>query len=137
MPDLRNAAKQLFDAMNNGDWDTIRAALHPDYIYTGPNGEEARGVEAGLAAASTDYNAAFPDMHVEIIALYADGDVVITEFTATGTHNGPFAGIAPTGKRVEVAVCNLMQFREGKLYHERDYLDTLSLFAQLGAVEAP
>ena len=137
MTDVRDAANKLFDAMNNKDWDTIRDALHPDYVYTGPDGEEAHGIEAGLAAGWTDHAAGFPDLRVEVKSLYADGDVVITEFAFSGTHSGPWAGIEPTGKKVGAAVCNLMQFRDGRLYRERDYMDTLSIFAQMGVVDLP
>jgi len=43
--------------------------------------------------------------------------------------------VDPTGKKVSAAVCNIMQFRDGKLSRERDYLDTLGVFVQLGVVQ--
>ncbi len=133
----RETTQRLLDAWNNRDWDTVRSALHAEYIYTGPDGQQARGIEDGLTAAWKDHAVGFPDGRLEVKALYGDGDVVVAEFTLRGTHKGTWAGIAPTGKTVEADLCNVMEFRDGKLFRERDYLDTLGVFVQLGIVEMP
>ena len=133
----RETIHHLFDAWNNRDWDTIRSLLHPEYIYTGPDGQEASGIEDGLTVGWKEHADGLPDGRVELNALYGDGDVVVTEFTVRGTHNGTWLGIAPTGKSVEVDLCNIIEFRDGKAIRERDYLDTLGVFVQLGAVQMP
>ena len=135
--DARETTKGLFEAWNNRDWNTIRDALHPDYIYTAPDGQQAHGIEEGLIAGWQDHAVGLPDGQLELKALYADGEVVVTEFTVRGTHNGTWAGIEPTGEWVEADLCNITEFRDGKVYRERDYLDTLGLFVQLGAVHMP
>ena len=135
MAELRDTVNRLFDAMNNHDWDTIRSHLHPDYVYIGPDGQEARGIEAGLTAGWVEHSEGFPDMRVEIKNMYVAGDTVITEFSFSGTHTGAWAGVNPTGKKTAADVCNIMEFRDGKLSRERDYLDTLGVFAQLGVVQ--
>jgi hypothetical protein len=38
----RETTQRMFDAWSNRDWDTIRSALHAEYIYTGPPGQQAR-----------------------------------------------------------------------------------------------
>ncbi len=134
---VRETTQQLFDAWNNRDWDTIRSALHPEGIYTGPDGQQARGIEDCLTAGWKDHAAGFPDGRLELKTFYADGDVVVTEFTLRGTHKGTWAGIAPTDKMVEADVCNVMEFRDGKVFRERDYLDVLGIFVQLGVVQVP
>jgi carboxymethylenebutenolidase len=45
-------------------------------------------------------------------------------------------GIAPTGKRVEVPLVAIVQFREGKLAHEHIYWDQASVLVQLGLLNA-
>ena len=47
----RETTQRMFDAWNNRDWGTIRSALHPECIYTGPDGQQARGIEDCLAVA--------------------------------------------------------------------------------------
>jgi carboxymethylenebutenolidase len=44
--------------------------------------------------------------------------------------------VAPTGKRVEVAVVGIIQFQEGKIPHEHLYCDQESVLIQLGLVNA-
>ncbi len=133
----RETTQQLFDAWNNRDWDTIRSSLHPECIYTGPDGQQVRGIEDCFTAGWKDFADGFPDGRVELKASYADGDAVVTEFTFRATHSGTWAGIGPTGKSVEVDLCNVMEFRDGKVFKERDYVDTLGFFVQLGVVQMP
>jgi len=45
-------------------------------------------------------------------------------------------GIAPTGKRVEVPLVAIVQFRDGKLAHEHIYWDQASVLVQLGLLDA-
>jgi steroid delta-isomerase-like uncharacterized protein len=135
--DGREMSQMMFDAWNNRDWDAIRNVLHPDYLYTGPDGENVSGVEDGLAAAWTSAAEAFPDGRVEVNSIYVDGNTVITEFHVKATHGGTFLGVAPTGHPVEIDFCNIMEIKDGRVLKERDYLDTLGLLAQLGVVGPP
>ena len=135
--DLLEATKGLFESWNNRDWDAIRSTLHVDYIYTGPDGEDACGIDDGLIAGWQDHAAGLPDGRLEIKSIHAEGNLVFTEFTVQGTHDGSWAGVEPTGRRVEVDVCNVTEFKGDKVIRERDYLDTLGLFVQLGVVNLP
>jgi predicted ester cyclase len=60
------------------------------------------------------------------------GDTVVTEFIARGTHRGELMGISPTNRKVAVPVCNITEFRDGKVYAEREYYDTIYMMQQLG-----
>ena len=42
---------------------------------------------------------AFPDMHIDIEDLIAEGDKVVIRCTASGTHLGKFMDVPPTGKK--------------------------------------
>ncbi len=83
------------------------------------------------------YAAAFPDGHIEVRATYVQGDTAVSEFRATGTHRGELMGIPPTGKRVSLVICNVMEVRDGKVYREREYFDGSSMLAQLGVLTSP
>ncbi|MBI2568422.1 MAG: ester cyclase [Candidatus Schekmanbacteria bacterium] len=130
------AHREMTDAWNRRDFNKFRALLHPDYTYTGGDGQEQRGPEAGLAVAQMFANA-FPDGRIEIRRGYVQGDVAICEFRATGTFDGELMGIAPTGKHVEINVCNVLELRDGKIYREREYMDMLTMFEQLGVLARP
>lgn len=132
MTNTRHLSEQMLEAWKRRDWDAIRSRLHPEYVYTGPDGARVAGVDAGLAAAWSSFADSFPDGDYEITGTYVDGDSAVTEFRFRGTHTGDFEGIAPTGQRVEIDFCNVMHLRDGKVIAERDYLDTSGLMQQLG-----
>jgi predicted ester cyclase len=69
--------------------------------------------------------------------MIASGDTVVTRAQLTGTHQGNFAGIAPTNKTVSWGGCNVTEFRDGKVVRSRVYADNASVFRQLGALSIP
>ena len=80
-----------------------------------------------------DLDAAIPDRTDRIEVLMAEGDEVWMRFSTSGTHRGPLAGIAPTGKRVGVHVVALMRFAEEKIVESWTFADEFGLLLQLGA----
>lgn len=67
--------------------------------------------------------AAFPDFHVTIENQVAEGDVVVTRVTFTGTHAGEYRGIAPTGRRVRwtgMAMDHVVNGKVVEAWHEAD-----------------
>src|ERR1700694_2248271 len=80
------------------------------------------------------YRGAFPDVQLAINDLIAEGDKVVTRWTATGTHKGELMGIAPTGKRVTVTGCDIEQYQDGKVVEAWASYDMLGMLQQLGVV---
>ncbi len=60
---------------------------------------------------------------------------MVVRFTHTVEIDWMLPGIAPTGKRVEVALVVVVRFRDGKLAHEHIYWDQASVLAQLGLID--
>ena len=123
---------EILDAWNRRDWDKMRSLFHADYTYTGADGKELVGPEAGIEVARS-YANVFPDGKTEITNVCVSGNTAVAEFVARGTHQGELMGVAPTGKPIEVRVCNVMEIRDGKVYREREYLDTMNMLVQIGA----
>jgi carboxymethylenebutenolidase len=63
-------------------------------------------------------------------------DEMVFKFTHTIRMDWMLPGIAPTGKRVEVPLVAIVQFRDGKLAHEHIYWDQASVLVQLGLIDA-
>jgi predicted ester cyclase len=79
------------------------------------------------------FRASFPDVHMEIVELIAEGDKVVGRFTCSATHLGAWLGRAPTGRRFErVDEVAIFRFRDGKIAHAWSLEDTLSRLQQLG-----
>jgi len=78
--------------------------------------------------------AAFPDNRHEVEEIIAEGDTVVARVTLTGTHEGPFMGIPPTGRRIEVTEIHLYRLRDGKAVEHRVGRDDLGAMRQLGVI---
>jgi steroid delta-isomerase-like uncharacterized protein len=79
--------------------------------------------------------AAFPDLRMKVEDLIADGDKTVARVAITGTHEGEFMGIPPTGRRVDVQLIDIMRFDGAGLVAEHWGVgDMLSLMQQLGVV---
>jgi steroid delta-isomerase-like uncharacterized protein len=77
-----------------------------------------------------------PDLHGGITTLRHADDAVVTEVTITGTHDGAWAGIPPTGRRVEVPVAAIFEFDEDRLLREKVYMDFATVLTQIGVLPA-
>lgn len=137
MASAADVHREMVDAFNQRAWDKFRSLAHPQYSYTGGDGQEQTGgPEAGLGIAQM-YASAFPDARLEVRRVYVQGDTAIAEMAYSGTHRGELMGIAPTGKHVEGIICNVIELRDGKIHREREYFDMLHMMTQLGVVSAP
>jgi steroid delta-isomerase-like uncharacterized protein len=108
----------LFDA---------KAAIYtPDGVLNGHDGAKQ------LLAA---YATAFPDFRLNIDDLLSDGDKVALRYGFTGTHKGPLAGSAASGKSVSVqGNVGIFQIAGGKVKELRLVWDKYALMQQIGAL---
>ncbi|HZA83568.1 MAG TPA: ester cyclase [Actinomycetes bacterium] len=91
----------------------------------------------GLAPAArrwiAPFRASFPDVHMEIVDLVAEGDQVVGRFTCSATHLGEWLGHAPTGRRFErVDEVSIFRFRDGRITQVWSLEDSLDRLRQLG-----
>lgn len=113
----------LADQFVAADWVRIEL-FSPDKLH---------GV-AGAREAATTWRGAFPDLHLTINDMIAEGDKVATYWTFTGTHQGELNGIAPTGKQVKTSGISISRIANGKFVEEVVTTDLLSLMKQLGVI---
>jgi carboxymethylenebutenolidase len=80
-----------------------------------------------------------PDMELTPVSRTIGTNQLVDEMVAKFTHtiqmDWMLPGIAPTGKRVEVALVAIVQFRDDKLAHEHLYWDQASVLVQLGMLD--
>ncbi len=77
---------------------------------------------------------AFPDSRWTVDEMIAEGDLVATKKTFTGTHTGEFAGVAPSGNRVTLTYVDILRLRDGRIIEHWLSLDQLSFMQQMGAL---
>ena len=79
--------------------------------------------------------AAFPDYHITIEDLIAEGDKVVTRLIVRGTHTGgDFMGIAPTGKQFTIISIVVSRIVDGKIMECWQSSDMLGMMQQLGVI---
>jgi steroid delta-isomerase-like uncharacterized protein len=95
----------------------------------------APGAE-GLKQVVGMFRAAFPDMHVAVEDMVAEGDKVVSRGTMTGTHRGEFMRIPATGRQVAVSYTDVWRVENDKFVENWVRLDMLGMLRQLGVVPA-
>ncbi len=95
---------------------------------------DVRGREQ-LKQVVADNLAAFPDMEITIEDQVAERDMVYTRYTARGTHDGTYRGVAATGEPVDMTVVGVHRLTDGKIVEGWRVLDRLDLVHQLGAID--
>jgi predicted ester cyclase len=126
---------RLFDGFNTGNTQIADDLLHPNYQnhdFPAP----APGIE-GWKMVNAMFRTAFPDMRVVIEDEVAEGNKVAARGYFTGTHQGEFMSIPPTGKPVRVKYIDIWTVADGKLKDNWIQMDMLGLMQQLGVVPAP
>jgi len=79
--------------------------------------ELAAAARHGFAAFRAAFRAAFSDWHMELVDLLVEDDKVAGRFRCSGTHTGPWFGIAPTGRRFEqIDEVAILHVKDGRFY---------------------
>ena len=81
----------------------------------------------------TPFRTSFPDVHMEVVDLIAEGDKVVGRFTCSATHVGAWLGHAPTGRRFErIDEVSIFRLRDGRIIQVWSLEDSLGRLQQLG-----
>jgi len=116
------------EVINQQNVAAIETILAPKFVH----GTEARG-QRGQAAVVQTYFSAFPDIHAAIDQMAAEGETVAARMTWSGTHRGPWLGVAATGRAVAWQVMAFYRVADGRIAQAWVTEDTESLRRQLEA----
>ena len=86
----------------------------------------------GVKALIGMFLSAFPDMQFELGDIVADGDVVASRMTMTGTHQGEFMGIPATGRSINVNSMEFLRVANGRVVEHWGVTDQAAMMQQLG-----
>ena len=120
------------EVANKGNLDLIEEICAPDYVCHEVD-QDIRGPE-GVRQFIFMLRAAFPDLHVTVEDVIAEGDKIVQRWTGRGTHQGELMGIPPTGNHVSVAGITISRFKDGKVSEEWEVYDMMGMMQQLGAI---
>jgi steroid delta-isomerase-like uncharacterized protein len=130
-------ARKALDAFNSGDVDSLDDVISPDAVDHDPQNpfRDTHGPEGAKQTISM-YRAAFPDLRIKVEAQIAEGDLVVTRWTSTGTHDGDLPGLPASHNKVAVTGIGIDRIENGKVVEGWNNWDTLGMMQQLGAVPA-
>src|SRR5262245_38713794 len=129
--------RRLFDeGVNQNKLTDLDELIAPDFVnYDAPPGT-LHGPE-GMRQLVAMFRTAFPDLHVTFEQELADGDYVIHRGYVTGTHQGEFLGIPPTGKPVKIKTLDIWRVVKGKAVENWVQMDMLGVMQQVSAIPTP
>jgi steroid delta-isomerase-like uncharacterized protein len=125
------------EALNKGNLDLADKYFTSDYVVhipSNPNLPRGPGVFRQVIGM---WRSAFPDWHMTIEELIAEGDKVANRFTTRGTHKAPLMGIPATGKQMTVRGMEIHRIADGKVAETWVCDDIPSIMQQLGIVAPP
>jgi len=122
--------RHLLDALwNHGDVSGIETSVAADHADHGPDGTDVG--RAHIIEELNDYRTAFPDLRMTFEDQISEGDRVVTRWTATGTHLGPFQGIPATGRQAKVSGIFINRVVGGQISESWSSYDRFGLAQQL------
>ncbi|MBW3664185.1 MAG: ester cyclase [Actinobacteria bacterium] len=122
---VREAFEQVWA---HGDFTSIAE----DYVDHNP-APGVPGNREGLMRLREMTLAGFPDFAVTVEDAVAAGDKVAVRLTNTGTHEGTFLGIPPTGAQANWTVMAIFRVADDSVVERWGLVDAVSLLTQLGA----
>ncbi len=128
---MRRFIEEVFNKKKLTALDELIASNHIDHSAAAaslPVGPEGSRQAIGMMLTG------FPDLHVTVEDMIAEGDKVVVRLTMRGTQQGAFGSIPPTGKQVAVSTIDIVRIEGGKIAEEWGIDDMLGMLQQLGIV---
>jgi predicted ester cyclase len=126
--------RRFGSAINTGDLELISEAIdqlfEPDVLIRTPLPVEATGARAVKQVWAILLHG-LPDLHLTVEDLLAEGDKVVSRNSVTGTHQGEYLGLPPTGKSVTYNEIFISRFAAGRVAETWGVVDVLSQLRQL------
>jgi steroid delta-isomerase-like uncharacterized protein len=134
--DLKAFIRRFVEEWNKGKaaaMKIIDGGCATNIVYYSSSGEDVHGLKDYKQFFGEFYDA-FPDQHITLEDIVAEGDKVVTRYSLTGTHKGKYMGIPATNKKVMMSVIEIDRVAGGKVIEEWVRLDTLGFMQQLGVI---
>jgi steroid delta-isomerase-like uncharacterized protein len=108
----------------------------PNFVQHEPEPQTVNSSEA-LKQYVGAYLTAFPDLHLSMEDLIAEGDKVVWRFNSTGHQIGPFMGLPPTGRAGNITGIVIFRLEDSRIVEGWVNIDVLGLLQQVGIIPTP
>jgi predicted ester cyclase len=134
MGDARIAALDRFwELANARDFESAAKLYQPDATVD-LAGRVARG-RTEIARELASFVVSFPDLRYRTGERFVDGDVIVEEWMASGTHTVVFSGRPPTGASIRLDAITLYRFQGELVSSDRTYLDMSQVLLRTGVLK--
>ena len=133
----KELVRKVEQMVNEQDHEVLSEIFADEFVVHFHGGrEEVHGLDEFEEYLQSTYDA-FPDLTITFEDMVAEGDMVTVRYTGTGTHEGEYEGIEPTGEKVDVAGMRIARVEDGKIVEAWGQRDDIGVLAQMGVVEPP
>ena len=134
MTDHKAQMRRIYDEVfSQGKVELIPELMHEDFVE---HEELPPGIPSDRNAPrmmTEMMRSAFPDFQVSVEEMLEDGVKVIARARFSGTHQGEFMGMPPTGNRFDISLIDIIEFEGDKAKAHWGVMDTAKMMEQLGA----
>ena len=135
--DPKTLVTRLYEEFWNGsNTEVVDEIVAADFIDHHVPSDVPRGPE-GVKQFAANTKGGFPDFHIQIHQLVAEGDRVACHIEFSGTHTGEFNGIPPTGNRTGAQAISLFRAEGEQLVEAWEFADVPTFLGPLGIVLGP
>lgn len=134
--DPKEVARHSMEIWNSRQPEATDSLFAPNFVQHDPQNPFPVEGPKGYKQFMQHYLNAFPDLHLTIEAIVADGQMTVTRWTAIGTHRGDLPNVRATGRHVTVTGMTCSRIQNGKIVENWNNWDTLGMLQQLGVVPA-
>ena len=135
-PELQELIDRYNAAWNAHDVEAIVSMHTEDSVFENHVTGDVNVGREEIGRAIDGIFAVFPDLAFETRRAYVREDLVVQEWTARGTHEGPMTRsgieVQPTGRKVEYKGMDVIPIRDGLVARKDVYSDSITLLRQLG-----
>jgi len=134
MEERKAVVRRFIEEMvSTGQTDQLSAVIANDYVDYYSKSSRLLGPEMARAHIEA-VRSTYPDLVVEVIDQYCDGDVVISTIRGTATHKGKWLNIEPTDRPIEIEGVNIDRVVDGKIVSHRGFANTFEALLEIGAL---
>jgi steroid delta-isomerase-like uncharacterized protein len=125
--------RKVIEAINKRNLALLEELIAPDFVYH-TDTQQIQGLEVMKQVIEEEING-FPDLHVAIDDVIAEGEKVCIHLKETGTHTGKFRGLAPTAKKINYTAITIWRIVNDKVVEGWGVYGMLDYYKQLGVIE--
>ena len=132
----KNAMKRFMECINTNNKALAEELIDSKAEFTTPVSEKPLYGGAGYLSVVDLMRKSFSDIRWDMVDMATEDDKVAVSWICSGTHDGDFMGLAPTGKKVSFSVMNFYYFNaDGKIINDVAAQGMFGLLSALGLIK--